>query len=151
MTATAANVVPLHQDEPKPKQPADSELDHQINSIAASVEFEAGLLDAITTAYKAVRIEKARFMLALVGPTGFSECLKSVECSAAVVRHFWNLKGGLFFYRNALAVQIGRIADNSLIWRDELEGSEVKRMAERLRASVLWAEKELRQCGEVIK
>ena len=138
-------VVPMRQPEKPEKSGAifpDVARQCQMDAIAADVEQQAALLDNMAKAYRSLRLEKAKFLVAFLNPIFFQKALESLEGAKIAVTNYWAMGDGLFFYRYQLACKIGKYGQG-IILKDELTQPQLLQIAIRLQSSVRWAEKEM--------
>ncbi|WP_419536195.1 hypothetical protein [Endozoicomonas sp.] len=144
---TAHNVVALDSArQPEPQNTSDL-FDQvwqkaQADAIDSDIEQQADLLKTVQLAYKSLRKEKAKFIVALLNPFFFQQALESVEGAQKAVLNYWALGDGLFFYRHFLGCQIGKY-DQKILFKDELSEGELLNLGLKLNSSVKWAETEL--------
>ncbi len=120
----------------------------QADAIESEIEQQLYLIETVQKAYKNLRIEKAKFILAFLNPIFFQHALESLDGAKLAVANYWAMGDGLFFYRNFLACQVGKYPQN-ILFSDELTNEQLTRIAVRLQSSVRWAEVELQ--GAMVK
>ena len=120
----------------------------QASAIESDIEQQADLLKSLQLAYKSLRKEKAKFIVALLNPFFFQQALESVEGAQKAVLNYWALGDGLFFYRHFIGCQIGKYSQD-ILFKDELSDSQLMNIGLKLNSSVKWAEGILQ--GEGVK
>ncbi|WP_066014347.1 hypothetical protein [Endozoicomonas atrinae] len=150
---TAHNVVALESArQPEPHKASDL-FDQvwqkaQADAIDSDIEQQVDLLKTVQLAYKSLRKEKAKFIVALLNPFFFQQALESIEGAQKAVLNYWALGDGLFFYRHFIGCQIGKYSQE-ILFKDELSDGQLMNIGLKLNSSVKWAEGILQ--GEGVK